>query len=300
MINLNDIETGLLTVHRIVNDYFSQATIDFLLGNVTSMVFEDFESNLMSGDPAVSVRKVRQQAIEVSQRLVVADDKEELIGGWALLTPHEPNTIKSTPFEESVLLLTDAALYSCRFDWNMEKVSSFERVELQHVLGIRYGTYVTSTLSASQADEERNVGFLVTYKAGANDITRVNTRSLSTSRSREGSDLLEGTSVAAPLSLPGILGGKPPSSNRILAFKALPARSAVAEKQDVPTMSEIEQVKHICAEIERISQVWQVTDAGAEKRKIVESGDIISLAEARRSTGLLEQLGHSLKKLVWA
>jgi hypothetical protein len=90
-----------------VNDYFSQAAIDFLLGNVTSLVFEDFEANLMSGDPGVSMQKMRQQAIDVSQKIVVANDLEEFIGGWTLLAPHTPNTIRSMPFEEAVLLLTD-------------------------------------------------------------------------------------------------------------------------------------------------------------------------------------------------
>lgn len=282
-----------------MNDYFSQAAIDFLLGNVTSLVFEEFESNMMSGDPAVSMRKVRQQAIDVSQRLVVADQNEELVGSWALLTPHEPNTIKSMPFEESVLLLTDTALYSCRLDLNMEKVSSFERVNMRHVVKIQYGTYVISTLSAGQADETRNVGFVVTYKAGANDITRVNTRSMSTAPSREASDLLQGE-LMTPLPLSGILRTRPANLTRILAFKALPARSAVAERQDIPMMSEIEQVKHICGEIERIALAEQARDTGPERRGILESADIISLAEARKSTGLLEQLGHSLKKLVWA
>jgi hypothetical protein len=97
----------LLTLFRIVNDYFSQAAIDFLLGNVTTLVFEDFDSNLMSSDPGVSMQKMRQQAIDVSQKIVVADDKEEFIGGWILLAPHTPNTVKSLPFEEAVLLLTD-------------------------------------------------------------------------------------------------------------------------------------------------------------------------------------------------
>jgi hypothetical protein len=184
---------------RIVNDYFSQAAIDFLLGNVTTVVFEDFETSMMSRDPAVSMHKMRQQAIEACQRLVVADEHEEFIGGWTLLSPQAPNTIKSMPFEESVLLLTDSGLYACRFDWNLEKVSSFERVSLDHVLGIKYGTYITSTLSASQADEQRNVGFVVTYEAGANDITRVNTRSMS-SVARTDADLLEGTSTTPPTS----------------------------------------------------------------------------------------------------
>jgi hypothetical protein len=257
---------------------------------------------MMSGDPVVSMQKMRQQAIDVSQRLIVADQSEELVGGWALLAPREPNTIKSMPFEESVLLLTDAALYACRFDWNMEKVSSFERIDLRHIVGIKYGMYITSTLSPAQADEKTNVGLVITYKAGANDIERVFTRSLSTVPSREELDLPQSSSISPSLS--GLLTAVQPSktSNRIVALKALPTRSAVAatEGQDGPQMSEIEQVKLICSEIERLVVAGQVVEAGTERKRIIEEGDIISLAEARRSTGLLEHLGHSLKKLVWA
>ena len=71
----------------------------------------DFETTLRSEDPAVSMHKMRQQAIDVCQKLVIADESEELVGGWTLLTPHISSTIKSTPFEEIVLLLTNAALY---------------------------------------------------------------------------------------------------------------------------------------------------------------------------------------------
>ncbi|KAH8687230.1 SacI homology domain-containing protein [Tricladium varicosporioides] len=282
----------------IVNDYFSQAAIDFLLGNVTSVVFEDFETSLMSRDPGVSMQKMRQQAIEACQKLVVADEEEEFIGGWALLTPQVPNTIKSTPFEESILLLTDAALYSCRFDWNLEKVSSFERVSLEHILSIKLGTYITSTLSASQSDEKRNVGFVITYREGVNDISRVNTRSLA-NVSRLDMDLLGGSSTTPQSGLAALLGRPPIPANRVLALKALPSRPAVAKGTD-NTLTEIDQAKTICSEIERIALHGQVIEVGAERKPLIEMGDIISLAEARKSTGLLEQLGHSFKKLIWA
>lgn len=283
-----------------MNDYFSQAAIDFLLGNVTYLVFEDFESNLMSGDPAVSMQKLRQQAIDVSQKIVIADEHEEFIGGWTLLAPHSANTVKSLPFEEAVLLLTDSALYATRFDWNIEKVTSFERVDLKHVLSLKYGTYITSTLSASQADEKRNVGFVVTYKAGTDDITRVNTRSMSTVQSRDEADLLGGTSVTGLASVIRRPTAPAPPPNRVLAWKALPSRSAVSEGHEDTRLSEIESVKAICSEIERLVFLWQAVEPGTERKSIIESGDIIGLSEARKSTGLLEQLGHSLKKMVWA
>jgi hypothetical protein len=270
------------------------------LGNVTDLVFEDFEANLISSDPAVSMQKMRHQAIDVCQKLVPSEE-EELLGAWTMLTPQLANTVKSLPFEESVLLLTDAGLYSCRFDWNMEKVSSFERVELQHITSIKYGTYITSTLSAAQIDEGRNVGILISYKAGANDITRVNTRSLSTISSRTDTDLLNGTSIIGqtPQAIQASKGKPAAPVTSVLAFKAPPARSAVADGNE-SGLSEIEQVRGICSEIERIVLHGQVLEVGADRPGLVEHGDIISLSEARRSTGLLEQLSHSLKKLVWA
>ncbi len=228
------------------------------MGNVTSVVFEDFEVNLMSGDPAISMQKMRQQAIETCQKQVIADDHEELIGGWTVLTPQIPNTIKSTPFEESVLLLTDTGLYSCRFNWNMEKVSSFERIDLQHVEKIKYGTYITSTLSTAQSDEQRNIGMVITYKPGSDDITRVNTRSISSLQSRNETDLLGGTSTNPIIGkgkdatndtglLANLLGRPSSPDNRVLALKALPSRSAVAEGTD-SQLSEVELVKAICSE----------------------------------------------------
>lgn len=246
----------------------------------------------MTGDPAVSMHKLRQQAIELCQKIVVADEHEEFIGGWTLLTPHIPNTIKSTPFEESVLLVTDAALYSCKFDWITEKVSSFERVDLQHITSIKFGTYITSTLSAAQTDEERNVGFVITYDPGIDDITRVNSRAMSNIRSRTETDLLQPSAYLKAAD-------KQPSVTQVLALKSLPTRSAVIGGEE-SKMSEMEQVKTICSEIERLVLHGQVMEVGTERKTLLEPGDIISLADARRSTGLLEQLGHSLKKLVWA
>ncbi|PBP19859.1 SacI domain protein [Diplocarpon rosae] len=300
---INDIGNSISRYYSgIVNDYFSQTAIDFLLGNVTSVVFEDFEANMMSSDPGVSMQKMRQRAIETCQKLVVADEQEELIGGWTLLTPHLPNTVKSLPFEELVLLLTDTCLYFCRFDWDMEKISSFQRLDLQHITSIKCGAYITSTLSAAQADEKRNVGLVIEYKAGVDDVTRVNTRSMSNIQSRDKTDLPDDVSVAeAPSIFKSLTGAGAPVSPevRILALKALNARPGIMDGNQTG-LSEIEQVKTICSDIERMILRGYATEADAERKPLVESGDIISLSEAKKSTGLLEQLSYSLKKLVWA
>jgi hypothetical protein len=313
------------------NDFFLQASIDFLLGNVTSLVFEEFEATMMTKDPAVSMQNMRQQAIELCQKRVVADEAEEFIGGWTMLTPRAPDTVRSASLEEAVLLLTDVALYLCRFDWNLDKVSSFERVDLAHVQKIKFGTYITSTISPAQTDDMRNVGLVVEYKPGLTDITRVNTRSLSsmsgTPKTHGGSDEAakqdaeEGESApaaAASTSASGIAGFltrrpqmTPP---RRIALKALHSQTSVADpmaaknhRQDEPgaitRLTEIQQVVLIAAEIERLAMLNQPRLAGGkdqEEAVLIEKGDIISLAEAKKNTTLLEQLGHSIMKLVWA
>lgn len=285
-----------------VNDYFSQAAIDFLLGNVTAKVFEEFESDMMTKDPAMSMVQVRQQAIELCQKRLIADEKEEFHGGWVLLSPNTPDTIKSWPLEEVVLLLTDAALYLCHFDWKLDKVSSFERIQLGNVTGIKFGTYITSTISPSHIDEISNVGFVVTYQPGKTDVRRTNTRTFSSrgdiaarpTPADEKDDSLQASLVS-------LLSGKPKSpTSRRLVFKAPYADSSMAIASDGPRQTEIQQVVTICAEVERLAFEQQLPQPDEERKSIIEKGDIISLEEAKRNTSLLDQLGHSLKKMVWA
>lgn len=307
---LNDLGLTLSRYYNnIVNDFFSQAAIDYLLGKVDVSVFEDFEADMMSGDPAISMEKIRANAIETSSKIVVADQKEDLLGGWTLLSPQQPNTVRTLPFEEVILLLTDAALYVVRFDWNIDKVSSFDRVDLRSVLGIMRGTYISSTHTAKQMDEQRNIGLVVKYKPGEGDLQRRNTRSLSSAPAEDQVQSPE-KSPSSPSYIPSLgalarlsVRGSSPEI-KLLAFKALPVRSkpANADGQETHMMSEKEVIKSVCDEIQRtVSGEGSRPDLQEkEAGPFIEENDIISLQEARRSTGYLEQWGYSLKKFVWA
>ncbi|KAL8693432.1 MAG: hypothetical protein Q9218_001742 [Villophora microphyllina] len=308
---LNDFGLTLTRYYNnIVNDYFSQAAIDYLLGNVTEQVFEEFESNMMSKDPAISMQKVRSNAIDVSSKIVVSEQSEDLIGGWTILSPQEPNTVRTFPFEEVVLLLTDAAVYAVRFDWNLEKVSSFERVDLRSITGIMKGTYITSTLTSTQTDEERNVGLVIKYRPGKEDVERVNTRSLSASVGNDDKD--PPTSAITHLfdpseSLRFLSRSSDKAPLKLLAFKATPSKSSLtsptAQSHSESTLNERDLINSICDDIRRAA--FGADDGGGGSDTgfsggFVEEREIIGLKEARKSTGYLEQWGHELKKLVWA
>jgi hypothetical protein len=283
-----------------VNDYFSQTAIDFLLGNVNERIFEEFEADMMTKDPAISVTKLREQAIELCQKRVVADESEEVHGAWALISPHVSDTIKSLPMEEVVLLLTDAAIYVCRFDWNMDKVSSFERVDLRNVTGIKLGTYITSTVSPSHIDALKNVGFVVNYQPGKADITRTNTRTFSTrGEIAPGKSPEPGNETNRPLSFVEFFTPKPqPPAEKKLAFKAPYIDSSTAV--NTGHEKELQQVTTIAGAIERLTLESRPFKSGEVHEGLLKKEDIISVEEAKRNTGFLEQLGHSIKKFVWA
>lgn len=284
-----------------VNDYFSQAAMDFLLGNVSAKVFEEFETDMMTKDPAVSMARMREQAIDLCQRRCIEDENEEYHGGWVLLSPSSPDTVKTWGMEQIVLLLTDTALYVCRFDWNSDKVSSFERVHLSNMTNIKFGTYITSTVSASHMDELRNVGFVVSFQPGKNDFKRTNTRTFSSRGDIPQAKGWDDKDANQPASLISLLSGrsKGPVTHKV-AFKAPLTDSATGAGGSGPQQTEIQQVVTICAEIDRLAQETQLHKAGEEKKSLIEKGEIISLEEAKRNTGLFEQLGHSIKKMVWA
>jgi hypothetical protein len=286
--------------NNIVNDYFTQALIDYLLGRATDTIFAEFEADMKSSDYFIDMRKVRQQAISRCASIVIEDADEDLLHGWTLSVPTAANQVKTATFEEAVLLLTDKALYFCRLDWGTEKVREFERIQLENVRGVMRGVYVTSTLAQRHMDTDKNVGFVIRYKAeSGGDLVRRNTRALD---SGAANDEQRDTKAA-----------KAADAGRFLAFKALPPRSSISSSSTETQQpeSEGEVVRNVCEEIVRVAnktaRKWDVPgtpqeglEMEARDRQLeVEQKDIISLQDAKKSTGYLEQLEYSLKKLVW-
>ncbi|KAJ4360379.1 uncharacterized protein N0V89_000941 [Didymosphaeria variabile] len=294
--------------NNIVNDYFAQAVIDYLLGRATDTIFAEFEADMKSADYFIDVRKVRQAAIDRSAGIVIEDKDEDLVAGWTLSVPTSADHLKTATFEEAVLLLTEKALYFCRLDWGTEKVREFERIELDNVESIFRGVYITSTLASRHMDEQKNVGFVIRYRAGpGGELVRRNTRSLDS-----------GKSGALSEDQPASKSKAPQPTGRFLAFKALPPRTSMpasGEAAETPE-NEVEVVEGICEEIVKVvnktraveqvklsipgtEQEENIGEEAQTRRLLVEDKDIISLTDAKRSTGYVETLAYSMKKLVW-
>jgi hypothetical protein len=275
--------------NNIVNDYFAQAVIDYLLGRATDTIFAEFEADMKSSDYFIDVRKVRQQAIERSAGIVIEDRDEDLVHGWTLSVPTAVNQVKTATFEEAVLLLTEKALYFCRLDWGTEKVREFERIPLENVQGLMRGVYITSTLAQRHTDADKNVGLIIRYRADTQgELVRRNTRALDSGAANDEQRKDDAKKDQ-----------KQDSAGRFLAFKALPPRSSVPSSPGDTPENEGEVVKSVCDEIVRIANDMKKGGRDEDRTLEVEEKDIISLTDARKTTGYLEQFEYSLKKLVW-
>jgi hypothetical protein len=248
------------------------------------------------------VQKLRRSAIDTSCKIVISDQSEEFLGGWTMLTPRQPNTLRTLPFEEAVLLLTDAAVYSCRFDWNTDKVTSFERIDLRSISRLNYGTYITSILTESQANEQGNAGLVIEYREGGENAWRVNTRSLKSDVDTKAQN--SNAQANGERGLYSWFRGSTQSTTRFIAFKALPQSNSIAQNNAAGsgTVSETDWVRSICEEIERAMMAGEGPRPSEEGKppSVIENSEIISLEDAKKRTGILEHLVYDIKKLVWA
>lgn len=289
-----------LTLNRYYNnifgDYFLQTCIDYYLGHAGPAIFEEFETDMMSKDYALDVRRIRQNAIETCIKIVLEDPAEKLAAGWTLSCPKETNTLRTLPFEECVVLLTDKAFYFCRFDWDTEKVGSFERVDLLDISEVWRGAYITSTLGPIHLDENKNTGFVLKYKTTDKGVKRSNTRSLQSDDNAKDEKPDESKDEK-----------QDELQDKLLAFKALPPQASAAkdDTERIAILSETQLVKHICDEVQKVVNSAMRKDRGSVNVKEedllqVEEKEVISVTDARKSTGYMESIGYSLKRLVWS
>ncbi|KAI0636699.1 SacI homology domain-containing protein [Trametes polyzona] len=300
-------------------DWFSQAVIDFILGNRTTSVFSEFLNKLQSTDPRELIRisKIRADAIATCVSRVLPEG-ERLLSGWTLFAPEELNTKVGDKFEEKVLLLSAKALYIISYDYTLEKVKMYTRVPLGDIVGITKGAYILSPLEEASRDPLQNAGFIVSWRNSQDQDTRVtsysirNSLDLTTPPTSPSSATFSRQSMTAPrkstLPLSRILSNAaaPVAGQETVfaAFKALPVDPARARRETgsfIQATDELANAKN-CKEavdmiVDAIRQACK--DIGNDHREFVTQADVVSLAEAQRMTSVYAKMEYGVKRLLW-
>ncbi|CAL1705121.1 unnamed protein product [Somion occarium] len=298
-------------------DWFSQAVIDFMLGNRTLAVFSEFLLKLQSTDPSdlIRISKIRAEAIATSVARVL-EDGERLLSGWTLLSPVDFNTKIGNRFEEKILLLSVRALYIISYDYTLEKVKMYTRVPLGDIISIRKGAYILSPLEEASRDPLQNAGFIVTWRNTHQD-TRVTSYSI-----RNSLDLTSPpASPRAPTSpkSPRLPSRRNTALSRILSnaaapainddvtfatFKVLPidpARNRRDNGSFIEPADELTGASNCKEIVDLMVQAIQKAcmDVGNGHEDFVIEEDVVSLAEAQRMTSVYSKMEYGVKRLLW-
>ncbi|KAF7440628.1 hypothetical protein PC9H_000974 [Pleurotus ostreatus] len=314
------------------SDWFSQAVIDFMLGNRTLSVFSEFLLKLQSSDPRDLIRlsKIRAEAIATSASRVLCEG-ESLVSGWTLFGPDKFNVKMSDKFEEKVLLLTKRALYIITYDYTLEKVKMYTRVPLGDIVSITKGAYIISPLEEASRDPLQNAGLIISWLNTPHQETRVTSYSIRNSvdlSSPPGSPLPFASANRSSLNRPRSsmilsLTRRGSQLSRILtdasltascektfaAFKVLPIDHARIRQGSTLGSAYSEVADELtgasnCKEatnwiVETICQACEDIGSNPHGRRMVKEEDIVSLAEAQRMTSMYAKMEYGLKRLLW-
>ncbi|KAJ2820151.1 hypothetical protein IWW50_005174 [Coemansia erecta] len=146
-------------------DYFSQAVLDFLVGHHAAAAVFRTLVDLRSREPdhARQLACAREAAVRASVAIAVRDGERVQIA-CIVQTPSVLDSLKlSSSAADSVLVLTDAAIYVCCYCERREKVSEFLRVALAELAAVQYGAYVTDTRTPQSLDPSRNHGLVLSF-----------------------------------------------------------------------------------------------------------------------------------------
>ncbi|KAI0647334.1 SacI homology domain-containing protein [Trametes meyenii] len=304
-------------------DWFSQAVIDFALGNRTTSVFSEFLNKLQSTDPRELIRisKIRADATATCVSRVLPEG-ERLLSGWTLFAPEELSTKVGDKFEEKVLLLSAKALYiiasNFAYDYTLEKVKMYTRVPLGDIVGITKGAYILSPLEEASRDPLQNAGFIVSWNNSQDQDTRVtsysirNSLDLSTPPASPNSATTFMQSMTAPrkstLPLSRILSNAaaPVAGQETIfaAFKALPIDPARARRETgsfIQATDELANAKNCKEAVDMIVDAVRQAckDIGNDPREFIAEADVVSLAEAQRMTSVYAKMEYGVKRLLW-
>lgn len=295
---MNDASNSLTRMYfNTTKDFWKQATIDFVLGYHKTEIFRHVpQSTKMSAEPGIERRwaKIRAAAINTSSEIVIGDD-EKKIDGWTLLSPTTTDAKKPKKvFEEKVVLLTEKALYICSYNYDLEKVIQFKRLDLKTILSIQMGGYILSTLTPASRDEEQNYGVIIHHSKDG-ELVRWNTGSM---RNQDLGDL----SIDQQEDLIEETSGKESELVKEVVKESIEGTDSIYFKAvRYNVLGELDgQVETCKEEIQKmVATIAKACGRKEDDAKFIQRKPIISLEQAEKTDGLFTKMGHKLKLAIW-
>ncbi|KAJ2243811.1 hypothetical protein GGI13_006466 [Coemansia sp. RSA 455] len=238
------------------------------------------------------------------------------------------NTLKVRETADAVMVLTDGAVYICSYDYQLEKVSRFQRIELESIYTVQHGAYITDTLAPHSLDQARNHGVMLYFatsetqsdvkveltgqaaegavaSAPTEDLSSKVEGSISAQATADPRDPAEGRSVspavvAAATPVKSFVACKLASEVQVV-MQSVASSSGTGAPVSLMRLEALESqspellAECVCSAIQSAKSRAGQVDAS---QFIVES-PIISAVTAKQSTSLVDKVSNRLYKALW-
>ncbi|KAJ2849284.1 ornithine aminotransferase, partial [Coemansia brasiliensis] len=143
-------------------DYFSQSVLDFIMGNYQAATVFRTLIELRSHEPGHirQMAQVNEAKIKSSINAAVSSGESVKLA-CMVQSPMELDTLKLGNAVDSVLIITDAAVYVCSGSDQHEQSSI--SIELPALTGVQYGAYITETRTPQGLDPSYNHGIVLKF-----------------------------------------------------------------------------------------------------------------------------------------
>ncbi|OZJ06113.1 hypothetical protein BZG36_01058 [Bifiguratus adelaidae] len=296
---MNDASNSLARMYfNTIRDFWRQATMDYILGFHKIAIFRHVsQATLMSAEPGYDLRtaQLRSNAVSTSFDIVVPSDEDKL-GGWTLSCPEDPTELDSK-LEERILVLTDQAIYVCAFDYGMDKVVQYLRVEIKQIWGIQQGEYYHPSALEDSINANDNFGFVIHYNAKGETL-RLNTMSMQNKQvvySKEQNWEYKSEAIGTPSAeVPDKVDEEAEGVATSLPFRCIKS-NVYGELPADQVKSCSEQAHEIVAAL--VSAIRKASPDSVQDG-FIEDESIMSFVQAQRSVSVIQKVGSTIKKAI--
>ncbi|KAJ1872740.1 hypothetical protein LPJ55_002824 [Coemansia sp. RSA 990] len=268
-------------------DYFSQSVLDFIVGNHQAATVFRTLIDLRSHEPEHIQQIVLANEAKIRDSVHAAVGSGESVKLACMVqSPMELGTLKLENAVDSVLIVTDAAVYVCGSS-SQHRQSSVS-IELSALTGVQYGAYITETRTPQGLDPSYNHGIVLKFdsasKQQAGAIVTASKKDASCTSSQ-----FIACKVTSEAQV--VMQHANESTNGLLSASIKDIALVRMERLEKQTPNLL--TEHICSTILSQKLVTSATD------QFITDSPIISAAAAKQGVSFVDKMASQLHYAFW-
>ncbi|KAJ2453193.1 hypothetical protein EV183_002440 [Coemansia sp. RSA 2336] len=269
-------------------DYFSQSVLDFIVGNHQAATVFRTLIELRSHEPGHIQQIVQANEAKVRGSVSAAVGSGESVKLACMVqSPMELDTLKLGNAVDSVLIVTDAAVYVCGSSSSQHEQSSVS-IELSALTSVQYGAYITETRTPQGLDPAYNHGIVLKF-----DLASTQQAGAIVTASMKDASCTSSHFIACKVTSEAQVVMQHANESTNSPLSASTKDTALVRMERLENQTPNLLTEHICSTILSQKLVTSATD------QFITDSPIISAAAAKQGVSLVDKMASQLHYAFW-